>query len=163
MFLVRWALLLICLVLGFFPLPFFVTTILRGTKATISLQGKLENLHTARSPSFLGVLYRNTISFHTGAIAKGKRNTPLKMLIVYLNSCAISFNRLQYIFLVQFTKCTCALNISFGVLTWENWYLSVFFRLHNSVYMRKIFLLLVLLRKKWMWRYYMFFKKSCEK
>lgn len=89
-----WALLLVCLVLGFFPLPFFVTTILRGTKATISLEGKLENLPTARSPSFLGVLYRHIISFHTGAIAEDKRNTPLKMLIVYLYSCTISFNRL---------------------------------------------------------------------
>lgn len=83
----------VCLVLGFFPLPFFVTTILRGTKATISLEGKLENLHTARNPSFLEVLCRNAISFHTGAIAEDKRNTPLQMLIVYLNSCAISFNR----------------------------------------------------------------------
>lgn len=80
--------------LGFFPLPFLVATTLRGTKATISLEGKLENLYTARSPSFLGVLCRNIISFHTEAIAEDKRNTPLKMLIVYLNCCAISFNRL---------------------------------------------------------------------
>lgn len=84
MSLVGWALLLISLVLGFFPLPFFVSTILRGTKATTPLEGKLENLHTARSPSFLGVLYRNIISFHTGAIAEGKRKTPLKMLIKLL-------------------------------------------------------------------------------